>query len=236
MSKYESSELQQQSLDYLFYLYSKQTGKTITDVKIDIRNRIITELFDSGQLQQKLKGMLFRNGISASTFISDDVLQTSFLELSKYDIDKLFLAYCENPKRILALIVTITKRSGFGKMNGDVSPNQSVAKQILFTSNLGNNYTPDSNDGHVSRKYDINEIPEYIEDENDLWEIIRSELNSDELEFLDFILKNVFNRKYTQAYSEQLRHKYYTYNEYKVRRLSLQNRITEILQKNKLKP
>lgn len=246
MRKYEKSELTKKSLERFYQVISIDKNISFEESKRYVRDKIISKLFKSNQLQEKIKGMLYRNRINQYSQIGDDVLQATFLELSRYNIDDLFLAYCDNPDRILGLAVTITKRVGFGKMNTEVSPNQSIAKQILFASNLnklnfistteGTIYYEIEKEGTKDVKTRILEfIPEELSDNIDVWKIILAEIDDDEKEFLEFILNNVFNKKYLQNYGEELRRKFYSYNEYKVRRISLQNKIREILEKNKIK-
>ena len=207
--------------------------------KIDIRNYILTTLYNEGQIQEKIKGMCWRNHIPTSTKIEEDILQNTFLEMSKVNIDELFLSFCDNPNRVLALSVTIAKLGGFSNLNDDYShPNKSLAKKILFASNLRKSI-------HISTTEDIimwvddarlkNNIifpqqqPEAYLDEP-LFQKIRQHLNQDELEFLDFMLNNVFNKKYNQHYSFKLR-KIYSFNEYRVKRIYLQNKIKDIIKK-----
>ena len=68
-----------------------------------------------------------------------------------------------------------------------------------------------------------------IINDDKLWIEIRSHLTQEEEDFLDFILEKVMNKKYKQAYSRDLRQNYYSFNEYKIRRLELQNKIKEII-------
>lgn len=67
-----------------------------------------------------------------------------------------------------------------------------------------------------------------------MFELIKKDLNTDELDFLYFILNNVFNKK-KNVYNNDLRNKYYSFNEYRIKLLMLSNRIKEIVEKNNYK-
>lgn len=260
MGKYKKNDLIISTLEKYYKLRSINESITIDELKHKIKNVIITELYNTGEIQDKVKGMCYRNYINNETRISEDVIQESFMELSRHNIDDLFLAYCSDPKRILALGVSITKRTGFRKMNTEVSPNQSVAKKILFASNLNRlNYISTTNDDmvygnpsgngttvdfertssgrtsdHTRIMLELKLFETPIDDSIDVWEIIKMELNDEEREFLYFLLHNIFNKK-SPTYSKKLRDTYMSFNEYRINLIMLKSRIKDIIHKNKIK-
>ena len=209
---------------------SKLKNKRHDELLLGFKQEIVSKIYLDEEFRVKLRGMLFRNNIPQMAQIEDDVLAEVCYQLMKYDTIKLIDAYCDDYKRVFALSITIATRVGFGKMNADIHPNASVAKQILFSSNINKTEhfctTTETivKDGETIRQL-YQDIPENI------WVLIRSKLNSDELVFLDFLLDNVLNQKYTQSYSRKLRKSSYTFNEYKILRLSLQNKIKDIIKK-----
>lgn len=241
MGKWNISIIEADSIKKFWEFKSLEYNCCIEDAKIMVRNRILTELFNSNKLQEKIKGMCWRNHISQDTKINEDVLQQTFLEMSKVNINELFISYCDDPNRVLALSVTITKLSGFSNLNNDKHPNRSIAKKILFASNLNHyDHISTTEDMILYRDEKMNikeiflaELPEQWK-ETDIFKLIKSNLNDEDNEFLKFLLNNVFNKKYKERYSRKLK-KYYSYNEYRIKRLYIQNKIREILEKNKNK-
>ena len=195
-----------------------------------VKDIIITKIYNDENFRFKIDGMLYRNNINKNTKIGEDVIQEVMFQLSKYDTRLLLEAFCEDYRRVFALAITIATRAGFGKLNKDVHQNGSIAKQILFKSNLNSSYYLSNTEdeilnGELKIKLDI----DY--EENDLWEKIRENLSDEDIEFLDFLLNNVFNKKYTENYSYKLRKDFYSFNEYKILRLDLQNKIKNIIKK-----
>lgn len=207
--------------------YIKRQNKSRDEFLLQWKQKIALEIYHDPQLKLKIDGMCYRNNISKNTFIGEDVLGEIVIQLMKYDTIKLIEAYCDSYQRVFALAITIATRSGFGKMSEDIHPNASVAKSILFSSNLNKtSYLCNTTEKVIDGEKQF-ELP--YKDNKDLWAEIRAELTDEENEFLDFILDKVLNKKYKEVYSRELRRGYYTYNEYKIRRLELQNRIQEII-------
>lgn len=207
------------------------TSKTKEEILLKFKQDIVAQIYLDEEFKSKLKGMVYRNGINSESNIEQDVLSEVVYQLMKYDNIKLIDAYCDNYKRVFALAVTIATRAGFGKLNAEIHPNASVAKQILFGSNINKSeYFCNTTETIVKDGETIRHL--FNEEKSGLWEIIRDNLNDEENKFLDFILDNVLNKKYSQSYDRNLRKSHYTFNEYKILRLSLQNRIKDILKNN----
>jgi len=236
MGKWKITDLEKEALQKFWKYKSLEYSTSIEDARIIVRNQILTGLFTSNKLQEKIKGMMFRNQIHSSTYIDSDILQNTFMELSKSNKDEMFIAFCDDPSRILGLAVTITKLGGFSNLNDDSHPNKSMAKKILYGSNLKQRHyistTEDTiiyNDDERIKSIFPHQMPD-IDLDTELMNKVRLYLNDEEIMFLNFLLSNVFNKKYSSAYSYTLR-KVYSFNEYKIRRIHLQNRIKDIIKK-----
>lgn len=249
--KYSLTDKELFSLNRFYDIKSKVEDKSVDEVKKDIQNYIISELFNDYKLKSKINSMVSRNYIPYGSLVHEDVFQETFFQLSRVDINELFLTYCDSPTRLFGLCVKICYRTGLGKLSQNISPNQSVAKQILFTSNLKNLFGElefdTINDIDVIEKNEyfkpdyLDEIekklfyiPDELKDEVKVFELIKKDLNTYELDFLYFILNNVFNKK-KNVYNSDLRNKYYSFNEYRIKLLMLTNRIKEIVEKNNYK-
>jgi len=206
---------------------SNFTGKSIEDLLLKLKQDIVTQIWQDAELKIKIDGMCFRNNISKNTLIYEDILNEIVLQLMKYDTERLIISYCDDYSRIFALAITIATRSGFGKLNKDCHPNSSVAKKILFQSNLTKtSYLSTTEEKIIDGEKEF-DLPSIIND--DLWNYIRNGLDDEEIMFLDFLLDKVLNKKYKEVYSRHLRLNYFTYNEYKIRRLALQDKIKKII-------
>lgn len=208
-------------------LYLNSQKEDRETILLKWKQKIVEEIYNDAELKVKIDGMCYRNNISKNTFIAEDVLAEVVIQLMKYDTIKLIEAYCDSYRRVFALAVTIATRSGFAKMNTFIHPNASVAKSILFGSNLNKTSYLCNTTEKIIDKENQYDLP--IINDDKLWIEIRSHLTQEEEDFLDFILEKVMNKKYKQAYSRDLRQNYYSFNEYKIRRLELQNKIKEII-------
>lgn len=232
MGKYKIDGFRKDCLYKFYSIEGKNTNQDIESVKKRIQSDIVKEFYEDGEIEKKIRGMLYRNNIRLYTQIGDDVVQETFFQLSKYDIDSLFISYCDKPSRILGLLIRIATRAGFGKLNVEISPNQSVVKQIMFASNLNKvNFNTDGSNVGDFKELIISEFNE----EDTFWNIIKSELTQEENDFLYFLLTNIYNKRNTTLYGKFLREEYMSYTEYKLNLLMLFNRIREIVKKNKLK-
>jgi len=228
MSKYKS-ELVIYSLNRFYKMKSKGEKKSVKEIKNNLKSNIITWLYNSGEIQHKIKGMCYRNNIPIDSKIGEDVIQESFIQLYNYNIDDLFLAYCNSPSRIVAIMTTITSRTGFRKMNDNVSPNQSVAKKILYGSNF------QGNGEHLGNQ--LVELPVYLDDDLDLWDVIKSKLSFEDNEFLEFVLTKVYSKNVPSFGRDLKKKSNISLNEFKIKLRILQNRIRIIVDeevKNKL--
>jgi len=113
----------------MIFIYKEKTIMT--------KNEILTELFNSNQLQTKLVGIMERHFLPIE--LKDDIIQTTFENLCKYDETKLLDAYNDNPKRILALGVTVMLRKCILKDNRYSNPNHSLSTSMMYASSLNTN-------------------------------------------------------------------------------------------------
>jgi hypothetical protein len=213
----------------------RQTGKTREQIISDLRSTILTQLSLDKELEDKIEGMAMRNNIHRGTKIVEDVKQEVFYQICKYNVYSLIEAYCDSYRRVFALCITIATRVGFGKMSKDIHQNASVAKQILYKSNLNSDtYLSSGEDEIISTRQDGIKIKIDLQiDDDKLWDYIYENLTEDEKDFLNFLFEKVLNKKYTQSYSKQLRKSYYSFNEYKILRLSLQDKIKTLIKNRK---
>lgn len=214
---------------FINYKTQKQSLETVLS---NIKNNIVTKIYFDEEFKVKIRGMMYRNNISINTQIDKDVVAEVIIHLMKIDTKVLFEAYCEDYSRIFALSVTIAVRCGFSKMNKEIHQNASVAKQILYKSNLNSGSFLCTNDEMIHNGEDKFYLPQ--PEDSDLWQKIRDNLTIEQNQFLDFLLDKVLQKKYSQSYSRELRKNYYSYNEYRILRLELQNRIKDIIKNNEL--
>lgn len=157
--------------------------------KKQLKDRIITELYNSGAVQKKCAGFLFRNSIKQDTQIGEDSVQETFYWLSRYPTDKLIEAYEDNPNRVLALCVTILRFKCFSRATSGY-PRHSLAWWILNFSNLNSlSYYDSTEEGEESkdnnRHFVLADQPDAA---NELWETVRGELTATENQDLDMFL------------------------------------------------
>ncbi len=76
------------------------------------KNKIISELFLSGELQSKIDGILQRHHFPIHADLQNDIIQHTFEQLLNYDSDTLISMYNDNPKRLVGLAVRIMLRTG----------------------------------------------------------------------------------------------------------------------------
>ena len=80
MSKWQPSQLEKNALSIFWTWKENEIGH---DPMTKVRNNILTELYNSGELQEKVKGMCYRNKIAIDTKINEDVIQEAFLKSKK---------------------------------------------------------------------------------------------------------------------------------------------------------
>lgn len=169
---------------------------------------ILTELYNSGQLQDKVYWALNRHRIPNQAGIQDDIIQEIFLNLSKFNTKELVEIYNDNPKRVLGLAVTIMSRKGLSHdKRSQYGYKSSPAAEIMHLSNIGTYTLANINnqDEHTTtsnhsispfekdddKEFDIPDRndPEDIEErENEMWSFVRNQLTPMEEETLDYAL------------------------------------------------
>ena len=154
------------------------------------KNNIITELFNSGLIQEKISGMCYRNFISRDTYIQEDILQEVFFHVSKVPVETVIEMYEDNPSRLIGLSVRIIAWKGLSGLNNTkLQPKHSVAKHILFASNL-NRAMPLSLNGNENKQEYLFIEKNCLGDDADIWATFESELNEEDLAFLETFIFN----------------------------------------------
>jgi hypothetical protein len=191
---------------------------------------IITELFKSGKIHEKVSGICFRNGIKKDTQIEEDIVSETFFHLSKKKEADLQEMYEDNPDRIVGLAVRIAIRKGVLTHSQYPSyPKHSLAKFILFTSNLNQtaslspSETTEDGYGTLNDPHIVLADTSYEEDpEVELWKLIRSNLTEEENAFLDQVLNQ---KKGRGRYKMEML----------ARMNALKNRIKQIVTENNIR-
>ena len=81
MGKYKVPKLTQDVLNQYYAIISSHKLISIEDVKINIRNEIVTDIVKNKTILNKISYMMYRNNIGAGTNLSDDILQQLALGL-----------------------------------------------------------------------------------------------------------------------------------------------------------
>jgi hypothetical protein len=165
------------------------------------KDRILSELFLCGAVQEKIKGICFRNYINPSTHIQDDILQETFYHLCRTKAEQLIEMYEDDSSRLLGLSVRIAILKGVtkNKSNPDY-PKHSVMTSILFASNLNHpqslSVTDDIEENENAYCYVLIDPDSLPNATKDLFELINMELTDEEIEFLDeFVATKKSQRK-----------------------------------------
>lgn len=102
------------------------------------RDRILTALFNSGAVHEKVENVCFRSGVKKYSYIHEDLLQEVFYWLSRKPAKEVITMYEDNPARLIGLSVRIAVLKGAAKEgpNRINNPKHSLIGYILHTSNL----------------------------------------------------------------------------------------------------
>jgi hypothetical protein len=159
------------------------------------KDKILTELFKSNQLQEKLPGIMARHHIPMKAGIQDDIIQTTFENLCMYDTDKMIEAYNHNPKRVLALGVTIMLRKCILKDKRYNNHKHSLTTFLLYASSFNTaNETINHTDSYdeelftLPAKQDVEDIEDGV-DYLEMWEYIKLNLTKPEIKILNKIIQ-----------------------------------------------
>lgn len=204
--------------------------QTESEKKI-LKDRIITQLYNSGIIQQKVDGICFRNHIHKDTRISEDIVQETFFHLSKKTSEEIISMYYDDGrkpdgclKRLIGLSTVIAVHKGVSSNKSDPNyPKHSLAKYILFGSNFQqlSSLSPtehtdddDKHQGLVLRSHDDEE-----DGSAQLWAFVRERLTAGERDTLQYHL----DLKKTQGrYPKAVKEKY----------IALLQRIEQIIVSN----
>lgn len=190
------------------------------------RDKILTDLYNSGVLQNKLNGIMYRHSIPKKFDIESDIIQETFLHLSRIPAATLIEMYEDNPKRILGLATTIMVRKGVAEHNVTHNPKHSIAQWIMYGSTVKSiiDYTNEKESNLLFSITDDDTELEEILEEHKMWEYIRQNLTQPEQQLLDEILEILTNPKKNKIGIRKKNTKYY--------RLALKLRIIITKYKN----
>lgn len=156
----------------------------------ELKNKIITELYTSNKLQEKLVGIMHRHHIPTNAQIEDDIIQFTFQQLLEYNTEKMIEAYQDNPNRVLALGVTIMLRKCILKDKRYNSPKHSLTEYLLFGSSLRGSNISFDNEPNSKELYDHEDIPENEKlDYKEMWDYFYDLLTNKEKILIKKLLK-----------------------------------------------
>jgi hypothetical protein len=161
------------------------------------KNKILTDLFNSNVIQNKLIGMMRRNYVGLETLIQEDVCNEVFYHLAAKPASYILEIHNRDPKKLIGLAVRIAVLKGFSsnpRMPKDY-PNHSLVKYILHGSSLSifnERIESTENTNHqeeYSKKTDSKYVfhadtDEYSEDESETLVEARKHLTDNENELL----------------------------------------------------
>ena len=167
------------------------------------KNNIIEALYKSNVIHKKVDTICRRNHINNETLIHEDITQEVFYHLSKKSADEIIEMYEDNQNRLIALCTTIAAWNGVGFLNNKSTyPKRSVAKYILFSSNLNQlEYLSTTDEGEDDDVTKSEMTCNNEEHENEMWETIFDELTGYKKQLLNQYLnrettRGAFKKKY----------------------------------------
>jgi len=183
------------------------------------KNRIITELFNSGIIQKKIPNACNRNNVGYGSKIHEDVLGEVFLHVSRLKAKDVIEMYEDDhnglvtpSSRLTKLATRIMSLQGFARAKDTLYPKQSVMTSILYASNFthkkkdakerdDHGYIPDAWPEDFGDMVGTDETNFLLE----LWELIQGQLSSEENKFLETMFTEKKGRgKYKKEISMQL--------------------------------
>lgn len=223
-----------------FVFYQMVIKQLTQNKKLQLKDQILTQLFNSGILQQKIMGMCKNYHVNLHSRIEDDVLQTTFEQLAKKDPDDIIQMYCEGGGEIkdkkcplVGMATRISHWKGFdrAKKTGtdEYYPNHSIGQQIMWTSMLNSRYYLATSD------VDPEEEPYAIvlgadeEPEPDIWKVIRSNMAENELQDLEFYLYPPRKRGTKKKELQQLLQKKFEHLKLRIKKIVEDNNLQELL-------
>ncbi len=162
--------------------------------KEEIKNKAITDLYNSKQIHNKLPGIMTRHRIPMHAEIENDIIQVCFENLSKYPTDKFVEAYQDKKERIVGLAVRILLTKCIYKDSRIPKGwNHSIAQQILFGGVLNSldhiDSTSDDTDNFNIPQISPHLEEEYEEENIQMWSYVKRQLNNEENQILNSCLQ-----------------------------------------------
>lgn len=162
--------------------------------KEQLKNKAITDLFNSGIIQGKIDSMNHRYRMPPNAGIQDDVLQAVFEQLSKYNTDKIIEMLNDNPKRLVGLATRICYSThGYGKDHRTKKFWVGTAQGIMNNSTLSTLTYIDVNTETMDELHTpLIGCPDDVEQREieyiNMWKYIRDNLDEYENMILEMIL------------------------------------------------
>lgn len=185
-------------------------AKLAEQKKNRLKDKIITDFYNTGIMQKKVLYICFKNHIGKDTYIAEDVEQEMWMHLSKKSADEIIDMYTDSgnkPKghwdRLVGLCTTIAIWKGVStNPKNKEYPKHSLANFILYGSNLNLGQPTfisptDSAEDHEGKpgqqpgqEIEINILDKSSDENTDetLWQMIRERLDDDNLESLDYFI------------------------------------------------
>jgi len=185
------------------------------------KDRIISALYLHPAIDNHIKGICYRNFIKPETRIWEDVKGETFYHLCRKSPEDIISMYEDNPARLLGLIIRIAILKGVASnSNNPDYPKHSIAKYILFASNLSKHeYLSPIGEKDVGDFVQTVLHPDTLPDNfKEMWDTILSELTPEENTFLE----EHFNMKRRQGSITKA---------YKAKYNSLLDRVEDIITK-----
>lgn len=165
------------------------------EIKVDLhtrKNKILTDLYTSNAIQDKVTNLLIRHKYPLGMDIQSDIVQETFLHMSKIPAETIIEMFEDNPARLIGLATTIMVRKGVLKNKETQSPKHSIANWIMYGSSCG----------EIQREEDEHPIDllenmtnDDFEDDSPMWEFIYKNLNEEETKTLDQLLERIKQKK-----------------------------------------
>lgn len=184
-----------------FEKHKKLLGHVKADKdRVKYRDAILTEFFKSGILDDKISGVMWRNRISYSTQLNEDIRAETLYWLSKQPIETIIEIYERNPNKLIGLAVTILKRKTVSYSSRDADyPKHSLLTSVKFASNLfSTSHEIEDYHAHHPVQLPVNEV------EEEALSLIREFLSEEDYVWLNKYQKNlvkhneVNNARYTE--------------------------------------
>jgi hypothetical protein len=158
------------------------------------RDEIIIKYWKSNQLHNKFDALLLRCGLSRGTYILEDCISATFLELSRMSAEKIERLYHERPNQFEGYVMMIFKNVSIKQSNEN--PKGCVVSHLHHASSLNQNASIDpcerGDEDFNTIVADYNFIPVQKDDDelsiDNIFTYITDNLSDSENEILNLLL------------------------------------------------